>query len=384
MELNQQVEQMNREWNEFKAVLAAASAEEKKNGKMLGDTNAKLDLIGARLDQLEVKLQRPAGGKGRETMEVANEAHTKAFNKFVRYGEKNLTPDEVKVLTISNDPSGGFGAAPDEFDLTVLKGIIDLSPVRDLVKVRTTASRSFKYMKRTGTFAARRTNEVQTRTETTGYSLGLEEVPTYELYAMVDIARQDLEDSGFDLVGELTGEFSEQFAVKEGAEFVNGDPGLGQFEGILTNAAISYDPTTDANLLTYDGLVSVSHNVKAGYLSLAPRYIFNLKTLGAIRKIKDTTNQPVWAPMQAGAPANIFGFEYTLVPDMPDVAANNFPVAFGAWKRAYVLGDRIQQKIVRDDVTQLTAGAVRFYSYKRNGGQVVVAEGIRKLKISVS
>jgi predicted phage gp36 major capsid-like protein len=38
---------------------------------------------------------------------------------------------------------------------------------------------------------------------------------------------------------------------------------------------------------------------------------------------------------------------------------------------------------VRDEVTQLTSGAVRFYSYKRNGGQVVVAEAIRKLKVSV-
>jgi HK97 family phage major capsid protein len=87
--------------------------------------------------------------------------------------------------------------------------------------------------------------------------------------------------------------------------------------------------------------------------------------------------------MQAGAPSNIFGFGYTLVPDMPAVAAGNYPVAFGAFKRAYVLGDRIQQKIVRDEVTQLTSGAVRFYSYKRNGGQVVVAEAMRKLKVSV-
>jgi HK97 family phage major capsid protein len=262
-------DEMNRNFTEFKATLATQTEETKKYGHSMSDTEAKLTKLNQRFDELEIALQRSA--RARDTKngkDVKNPVHTAAFNKFCRYGEKSLTPDEVKVLTISNDPTGGFGATPDEFDQEILKAVIDLSPVRSLVRVRTTGSRSFKVMKRTGTFAARRTNEVQARTETSGLTYGLEEVPTYELYAMVDIARQDLEDTGFDLEAELGTEFSEQFAVKEGAEFVTGDPGQGQFEGILTNAAVPEEVTGDANLVTYDGLVAVSHNIKAGYTSL--------------------------------------------------------------------------------------------------------------------
>ena len=39
-----------------------------------------------------------------------------------------------------------------------------------------------------------------------------------EMYALIDISNQMLEDSAFDMEGEIRGEATEQFAVKEGAE----------------------------------------------------------------------------------------------------------------------------------------------------------------------
>ena len=39
-----------------------------------------------------------------------------------------------------------------------------------------------------------------------------------EMYALKDISNQMLEDSAFDMEGEIRGEATEQFAVKEGAE----------------------------------------------------------------------------------------------------------------------------------------------------------------------
>ena len=39
-----------------------------------------------------------------------------------------------------------------------------------------------------------------------------------EMYALIDISNQMLEDSAFDMEGEIHGEATEQFAVKEGAE----------------------------------------------------------------------------------------------------------------------------------------------------------------------
>jgi HK97 family phage major capsid protein len=38
------------------------------------------------------------------------------------------------------------------------------------------------------------------------------------MYALIDISNQVLEDSAFDMEGEIRGEATGQFAVKEGAE----------------------------------------------------------------------------------------------------------------------------------------------------------------------
>lgn len=376
METKEMVEQLNRDWNEFKAVLARGTEEQKQFGARLGDTNAKLDLINGRIDACEIKLQRqPVPGKTER--EAVDPVRTKAFGTFLRKGAAALTPDEKKVLTISDDTTGGFGAT-EEFDSEVLKGITAISPVRQLVKVRTTGARSFKTMKRTGQFAAVRVSERGTRSETTGLTYGLEEVPVHELYAMVDISRADLEDTFFNLEAELMTEFAEQFAKKEGTEFITGT-GVGMMEGLEGNSAISEDTTGIAASLSYEGLVDVSHNGKQGY---DWRFLFNRKTLGALRKLKDGTGNPLWTPMAAGAPSTVLDLPYTIVPDCDDVSANNHPVFCGDFKRGYVMGDRTQLVVVRDDLTQAATGTVRFYAWKRNGGQVVLAEAIRKLKVA--
>jgi HK97 family phage major capsid protein len=54
------------------------------------------------------------------------------------------------------------------------------------------------------------------------------EVP--EMYALIDISNEMLEDSAFNMEGEIRGEAAEQFAVKEGAE-IRGTVRAGQKSG---------------------------------------------------------------------------------------------------------------------------------------------------------
>jgi HK97 family phage major capsid protein len=385
MEMQQMIEQIQREWNELKSVINGRAAEEKTQfGAVLGDTKAKMDQISARLDQIEVKLARPGAGDG-VIAESAKQAERKAaFDKLLRKGANQLSTAERevlgrKVMTAGDDSTGGYGTT-SEFDAEILKGVIDLSPVRELVSVRTTGKRSIKVMKRTGTFSARWVGETGAKTETDGLRYGLEEIPTHEIYALVDISRQDLEDAEFDLEGELRGEFAEQFAVAEGSAFVSGN-GNGKPEGISVNAAIAADKTFDAANLTFRGFVEVSHNHKVGNIKNA-RFLLNLKTLGKARQMVSGTGELLWQPMAMGAPSTILGFPYTIVQDLPDVAASAYPVYFGDFKRGYRLADRVAMEILRDEVTQATSGAVRFIARKRLGGQVVLAEAIRKLQIA--
>ena len=81
-----------------------------------------------------------------------------------------------------------------------------------------------------------------------------------------------------------------------------------------------------------------------------------------------------------GIPNMILGSPYIEVTDMPDEGANTFPIAYGDWRRAYLIVDRINLSILRDPFTQGTTGTIRFIARRRVGGQVVLAEAIRKLK----
>jgi HK97 family phage major capsid protein len=231
---------------------------------------------------------------------------------------------------------------------------------------------------RSGTFAAQWVAEQGTRAETTGYTTGQEELPTHEMYALVDISEQLLEDAVFDVEAEMSGEFAEQFAKAEGTAFVSGNA-VGKPEGILTNASIGTTNSGNASLLTADGLITLVHAIKSDYARNAT-FLFNRTTLAAIRKLKDTAGQYVFQPgMQiiAGVPNTILGYPYVETPDMPDVAANAKAVAFGDFRRGYMIVDRVSLAVLRDPFTQATSGNVRYVARRRVGGQVIMAEAIR-------
>ena len=79
----------------------------------------------------------------------------------------------------------------------LIKTITEISPLRTIARVRATSQKSIQMPSRTATFSASWVAEVGTKSETTGYTTQLEEIPTHEHYALVDISNQMLEDSVF-------------------------------------------------------------------------------------------------------------------------------------------------------------------------------------------
>ena len=91
----------------------------------------------------------------------------------------------------------------------IIKGETEISPIRAVARVRQTGNRAVLVPKRTGQFAALWVGEVETRSETDRLTYGLEELSTHELYALVDISQQDLEEPEFNMETELQIVFSE-------------------------------------------------------------------------------------------------------------------------------------------------------------------------------
>jgi HK97 family phage major capsid protein len=419
-EVKNLIEAQGRAWEEFKSTNDQA-IKAKADGKAVGDLEAKLaklekemqagDVISAKLtaadseikaaklaaeeaktavEDLEVKFNRQGlGGIGHKQKVDVNQwaravvdAHTKGIVNLTQDQQKALhdVANEYKAMSVSNDTTGGY-LAPAEYVREIIKTVTEISPARQLARVRTTGNKSILLPKRTGQFAALWTAENATRTETTGLTYGMLEIFTHELYAMIDISEQNLEDSAFNLGAEIAAEATEQFAVAEGAAFVSGT-GVGKPEGFMTNSSVTSVNSGSAAVITADGLLTLKHTVKTAYTRNAS-WALNRTTLSSVRKLKDTTNQYIWqSGLAAGKPNTIDGDPYVEVPDMPSEGANTYPVAYGDFAKAYALVDRIAMSMLRDPYTQATSGNIRFLFRRRLGGLTVQPEAIAKLKCS--
>ena len=292
---------------------------------------------------------------------------------------------EYKALSVGNNTTGGY-LAPMELVHEIIKGVTDISPARRLARVRSTSSKAIMIPKRTGQFAAQWVAEQGTKSETDGLRYGMWEIPNHELFALIDISNQNLEDSAWDMAAEINSEAVEQFEVAEGAAFVSGngvgkplgfmDASVGLGENNSGSAATIADADGQAN-----GLLSLKYALKTAYARNAT-WALNRTTLGSVRKLKDAEKNYIWMPGLGGQPNTIDGDPYVEVPDMPSEGAGLFPIAYGDFKRAYTLVDRISMEMLRDPYTQATSGNVRFIFRRRLGGQVVLTEALRKLKCS--
>jgi HK97 family phage major capsid protein len=421
VEVKDLIEKQGKAWEEFKKTndeLIKAKAD----GKAVGDLEAKLvkiekDMVdGEKINQkltaaeLEVKAAKLAadeaktaveeleakfnrqglGGKNSEQKSDVN-AWARAVIGAHTVGVPNLSADQQKALaaveaqyksmSIANDATGGY-LAPSDYVKEILKTVAEISPARQLARVRTTGAKSIMIPKRTGQFAAVWTAEQGQRNETDGLRYGMLEIHAHELYALIDISQQNLEDSAFNLESEISLEATEQFAVAEGAAFVSGN-GVGKPEGFLVNADVGSTNSGDANLITSDGMLSTKYDVKTAYARNA-NWAMNRTTLGVVRRLKNTaTGDYIWQMGLAnGRPNTIDGDPYVEVPDMPIVAANAYPIAYGDFAKAYTLVDRIVMTMLRDPFTQATSGNIRFLFRRRLGGMVVMPEAIRKMKVS--
>ena len=399
-EVKSAVETLGKTFSAFKEANDERLAQVESKGNADPVTEAKLSKIEKDMDkfadmEISMKAQADAQKKSAESMAkletiisrpgFANDSkmeskHVQIFDKWLRKGKENLTPDEVKVLTVGNDTTAGY-LAPPEYVRELIKGIVEYSPIRSIARIRSTSQRSIQVPKRTGEFTAQWVAEQGTRSETTGYTVGLEEIAAHEMYALVDISEQELEDSVFNLEAEMNSEFTEQFAKAEGAAFISGNS-VGKPQGLITNSSVGTITTAANDALAADDLIGAAHNVKSEYMRNAT-WLFNRSTLSAIRKLKDGANQYIFQPgiYQMGIGSNLLGHPVVEASDLADIANATLPVVFGDIRRAYMIVDRISLSIMRDPFTQASSGNVRYIARRRVGGQVILPEAITTITI---
>ena len=104
--------------------------------------------------------------------------------------------------------------------------------------------------------------------------------------------------------------------------------------------------------------------------------------IGAIATVGLTQSHLLPAGIANAAPNTILGAPYAEMPDLPDPAANAYPVLYGDFRQGYAIVDRIGISFQVDFTTGADSGLVVFRARKRVGGGVMKPEALKKLKCS--
>lgn len=328
------------------------------------------DKLVERLDKIEAKLNRPASGEKKDDPS----AERKAFGTYLRLG--NATPaDELKTLTVSSDPGGGY-IVPPEVSTEFQRNLVEFSPIRSIVSVRTTGAPSVMYPTRTSVTNAKWKGETQT-SEASEPGFGQVEIPVRELNTYVDISNQLLADSGGAAEAELRLALAEDFGKKEGTAFLTGD-GVLQPAGLLRDTRIGSVATGHAVAITPEGLIDLMYSLPAAY-RMRGTWMMNGKSLASIRRLKDGQGQFLWQqPLAAGQPESILGRPVLEAVDMPDIGAGAFPIIFGDFGSGYRIIDRSEMTIIVNPFTRATEGITRFHATRRVGGAVIQPQALAK------
>jgi HK97 family phage major capsid protein len=353
----------------------------------------------ARLDRVVSEARRPAveGGDapsvsafGRATSPMEGEEKA-AWNGYLRAGQMSSLIEVKAGLSTS---SGSGGLAPVETERLVERRLMASSPMREISTVRTVASGVFRKPVSTAGLEAGWVAETAARPETDPSTLALLEFPSADLYASPAATQALLDDALIDLDEWLAAEVEDAFAAQETSAFVTGN-GTNKPKGFL-----AYDQVADAShewgkigfiasgvsatfgTTPVDKLIDLIYAPKAKYRADA-RFVMNRRTASAIRKFKDADGAYVWSPAtQPGTTSSLLGYPVTEIETMPDVGAGTTPIAFGDFRRGYLIVDRAGLSVLRDPYS--AKPYVLFYTTKRVGGGVQDFDAIKLMKLAVS
>lgn len=309
------------------------------------------------------------------------------------------TENEMKTMLSGIDTYGGI-FVPVEVERDILKLVRDDSAIYRLAEKKTTGTSSYERPVRLAEASAVWTGEVESRKETGTPEYGQLKWDVHTLMAKPALSSELIEDSYVDIESELMDSTRITFGETIAYAHVWGN-GVKKPYGILAypNAEqtgkagvdwgkIGYAKTgksggfvsTGTDKAPADCLIDMTTFLKRGYRQGA-NWLMNSFTESTVRKLKDSDGNYLWQPsLQMGKPNTLLGYTVEIDENMPDIAANSFSIAFGNFRKGYLVVERRGMRIQRDTVTK--APLVIFNIDLRTGGGVQNYEAIKLLKFA--
>ncbi len=314
-----------------------------------------------------------------------------AHSRYLRKGERLLSADEVKTLSVGSDPDGGYYVTPDTGG-RIVKKVYETSPIRQIASQQTISTDALEGIEDLGEAGAGYAGEQAQGSDTTTPQIGKWRIPVFWIDTEPKTTQQLLDDAVVDIEAWLAGKVGDKFARFENSEFVVGatkirgftsydtaaDSGSGVTWGTLGHVATAQNGDFPASNPA-DKIFDLIGCLKQAYLPNA-RFVTRRSVITKMRKFKDgTTGTYLWQPsFQLGEPERMAGYPITRAEDMPALNTGSLSLAFGDFAQGYQIVDRQGIRVLRDNLT--SKPFVKFYTTKRTGGGVLNFEAIKLMK----
>jgi HK97 family phage major capsid protein len=332
-----------------------------------------------------------AGKLGINTEIVADEEayaeYAASFAPYMRARSDAAMPANVQAaMQTGSDPDGGY-LVPKTVSSRIITRIYETSNLRALATVETIGGKELEIPRDEGEFGfGGWVGETQAPSETSTSQVGVSKIFAHEMFAEPRVTQNMLEDAGLDIEAWVANKVGERMGRIEASAFFTGD-GVNKPRGLLSygagtsNGQIEQVVSGGATSITSDALYNLVFQLKDYYTQNA-NFLMKRTTVRDIMKLKDGQGNYLWqmGDIKGGQPATILSFPVNRCEDMPAVAASSLSVAFGDFKAAYTIVDRLGLTLLRDNLT--AKPYVKFYNRRRVGGDVVNFEAVKLLVTS--
>lgn len=409
-QLNERIDVLDKEQKQIGENLTSKTGEFPAEYKeSLDRMQRDLDSLMTKVDQTRIEAARPnIAAKSNER----SQEHKAFVNAMRKQGDINMLSDEEKKLIVhaympnerkalyaGDAVTGGFFAAQEYIDeLFEYRQLI--SNMRKICRVQKTSGESVKMPSLADDASAYMATEQSSYTDSTDPTVHMLNIPVHEARGKLRISEQNLEDSMFDLEALIKERLMLKFTQLEGKKFITGT-GTGEPRGIRnypTKASSSYPGGSAGKNNVIDAIPYVQSTAAVGKMNaddfLNPlgdlkedyepnvSYLMTRGTLWAARLLKDSMSRPLWEPFAAnGLPGTIYGRPYVTMPDMDEIATGNYPLIVGDFSK-YMIVDRVTMNMRQLNELYAEQGLVGFIARIRFGGDLLVPEAFRFLRIN--
>jgi HK97 family phage major capsid protein len=337
--IDRQVEQRQRAWEAAKALLDTAAAEKRdltaEEEQTYQRINTDLAERAERIQALKADMEREVK-LAEATRDIVAQVRPSVAHEARSDADKvrSLANGEVRSLVFERrdvvKTSTGAPVPTSFYDQVIAQARL-VGPMLDVSTVLNTAGgENLQIPSQAGWSTAAIVGEGTAINESDPTFNSFVTLGAYKYSFLVQLSRELIEDSGVDILSFLATQTGNELGFRVNDGLTTGS-GTGAPAGIVVKSALGVTGGTGVSgAFTADNLIDLAYSLNGAARRLpGVGWMMNTKSLGAVRKLKDTAGYYIFSPALADGNDQVLSFPVYENPAMVDAATTAKSVLFG-------------------------------------------------------